>query len=339
MSTLDEDDFSLGLNDPPSPLAEDDLEEPSAPPLPAPAAQAQGDSAGPPPPPLPATEEERLAAFLGNLDNYIDGQEWLDGLAGQGIELTDEEKTLWQNQPKKRKRNHITVGGFHHKGIYGLCTKLTEKYIATGLLKIPGGSKGSRGDQVHPIGKALMKLRRHMNRADASSVTDPEFVRLINLEKNRGTNEFYYVSQRDFLQEVFRRYGIKDDMEGGEKGEKFHPDDIIRLFGLLLTNEDIKDYVPDLMNESKSGTRQEIDAAPGRIRAAYRILSEYMSDPERFVPLPPTWNDEETRDKINDNSATGVFEQFGASLNPNNTERMQKKNWSESACKVRPCLL
>ena len=61
-----------------------------------------------------------------------------------------------------------------------------------------------------------------------------------------------------------------------------------------------------------------------------------MVDKERVVPMPQTWFDEETRDRINGHSGPGVFEQYGANLNPNNHERMNK-TWSETSVKVSPC--
>lgn len=282
----------------------------------APEAQAPPSSAAPGQDLFTAKEDERLNLFLDNADNYIDGQAWLDGMAGQGIAMTDEEKSQWEKALKKRKRDHTTVGGFHHFEIYQMSKTLAAKYEASGLIKLP---TGSRGNQVHPIAQAIMKSRRLIKRADANSVVDPEFIRLINLERNRDKTEFYYVSQRDFLRNVFRQYGVDT-----KNGEKFHSHDVLRLFGLLLTDEDLRDYVPDLMNESKSGTRQEIDAAPGRIRAAYRLASTHFIDKEKVVPMPPNWKDEETREKINGSSQPGVYEEHGANLNPNDQSRMDK---------------
>ena len=132
MSDDDSMAFSLGLNDPVSPVAKDDLMTPSAnraaalaevssqvPVLPAHVAVQANRSVEPaaaPPLPAPAprpdfsamTEEERKNSFLDNAENYVEGTAWLDGLAGQGTSLTEKEMELWEKKPKRRKRDQVS---------------------------------------------------------------------------------------------------------------------------------------------------------------------------------------------------------------------------------------
>ena len=61
-------------------------------------------------------------------------------------------------------------------------------------------------DRVHPIGITMMSLRKYSSRADIHSIPDLSFHNLVNADKNKHLNIFYYISQRDVLLNCIR-YG------------------------------------------------------------------------------------------------------------------------------------
>ena len=65
-------------------------------------------------------------------------------------------------------------------------------------------------------------------------------------DQNKNKNEFYYISMRDVLRKLHQMWGVSLSAQ-----KEFIPDDIIRLFGLLFTDVDLKDNMLDLTGEAK----------------------------------------------------------------------------------------
>ena len=64
------------------------------------------------------------------------------------------------------------------------------------------------------------------------------------------------------------------------------PDDIVCLFGLLLTDEDLKDCVSGLTGDTKGQNHPKIDAYKGRVLACYQLLLSKFVDEEVSIQLP-----------------------------------------------------
>ena len=67
------------------------------------------------------------------------------------------------------------------------------------------------------------------------------------------------------------------------------PDNILRLFGILLTDDDVKDFVSNLTGDTLSGKRPNIDANKGRIIVSYQMLLGKFIDWEVTIVLPSKW--------------------------------------------------
>ena len=75
---------------------------------------------------------------------------------------------------------------------------------------------------------------------------------------------------------------------------KFTPDDKLRLMGILLTVEDMKDYIGDVTNATKGGgkgNRRHLDASTSRRTAAFSIAHDMYIDMEVVIKLPEKWFD------------------------------------------------
>ena len=110
------------------------------------------------------------------------------------------------------------------------------------------------------------------------------------------------------------------------------PDDIVCLFGLLLTDEDLKDYVSDLTGDTKGQNRPKVDAYKGRVLACYQLLLSKFVDEEVSIQLPWEWTDDSTREKVDEYTEEGTYDKFGI-FNPNNKERMLLP-WTKEDMKV-----
>ena len=132
---------------------------------------------------------------------------------------------------------------------------------------------------------------------------------------------------RDVLRKVHDVWGVNHEMQ-----KKTTPDNILRIFGLLLTDSDLKDYVPDLTGDTKGGDRPGIDASKGRVLACYQLLLNKFIDEEVVVTLPSEWTHPSTREKVDKRTKDGVFDKFGK-FDPNNIKRM-KLAWLPGDMKV-----
>mmetsp|Transcript_14581 Transcript_14581/g.21883 ORF Transcript_14581/g.21883 Transcript_14581/m.21883 type:complete len:342 (-) Transcript_14581:1097-2122(-) len=100
-------------------------------------------------------------------------------------------------------------------------------------------------------------------------------------------------------------------------------DDKLRLLGIVLTHEEMKDYIPDIMDKRRGeGGWQPIDSASSRARAAWPILLRLFTDADVKVLFPGKWIEDEFKQRINDKAGDPDFYSNHGNFNPNNKERM-----------------
>ena len=172
---------------------------------------------------------------LNNADLYVSAQVVLDYTFGKGVEMTREEFAAHSKNKKKRKTGAIACGGYYHKGLYELANRVQEKLLDHEAL-FPRIPQRQKTDRIHPIGILMMSSRKLCRRADIHNIPDDSFKNLINSNQNKGKLEFYYLSMRDVLRKVHEMWGVNLNEQ-----KQVTPDDIVRLFGLLLIDEDLKD--------------------------------------------------------------------------------------------------
>lgn len=88
-----------------------------------------------------------------------------------------------------------------------------------------------------------------------------------------------------------------------------------------MTNDDIRQLLPDMLGKSKGGTRTELDAASSKSRRGFHMLHEKFVDKEVIVTLPEKWEDPDTARKVDERLGAGVFEEH-AQFDPNNESRI-----------------
>ena len=133
---------------------------------------------------------------------------------------------------------------------------------------------------------------------------------------------------RDILRRLHDSFGVPLSAQ-----KKITPDDIVCLFGILLTDQDLRDYVQDVTGDTKSGERTQIDASKGRVLSCYHNLCAKFIDKEVFVKFPDEWTHHSTAAKVDTRAKkVGTFAKFGQ-FTPNNTDRCSL-GWSWEDMKV-----
>ena len=87
-----------------------------------------------------------------------------------------------------------------------------------------------------------------------------------------NSNEFatldrlFVLPQRDVISVCHSNYG--------KAAESRRPtsDDKVRAVGISMTNEDIRELIPDTLGKTKGGTRSELDAAASKSRQGFHLL-------------------------------------------------------------------
>ncbi len=91
------------------------------------------------------------------------------------------------------------------------------------------------------------------------------------------------------LEKFYQRYG-------GNKSEKrATTDDKVRVAGILITNEEMQEYLPDLTGKSLAGNRQSLDASKSRKLVGLAMLHQKFIDEEVVVTIPAKWTYESTK--------------------------------------------
>ena len=277
--------------------------------------------------PSSTMDSEFTTTVLNRADLYVPSQDVFDFIQGTGVKMTESEFAAHDKNKKKRKREHIAFGGYYHKGIFTF-SKEIEAIVLKHKDLFPRVPLRQSSDRVHAIGITIMSLRRYSRRADIHSIPAQSFHDLVNAEQNKNLSEFYYLSQRDVLLRLHQNWG--KSVKGLKKIEH---DDIMRCFGILLTDDDLKCYVSDLTGDTLSGARAGIDARSSRVLACYALLLNKFIDEEVVVKIHPDWTHPYAKKTIDAKTKEGTYDKFGT-FNANNRARMDLP-WTKADMRVR----
>ena len=267
--------------------------------------------------------DAQLAAVLADSDILIDRERWLTLLQDSGRDLTPDEcsKFLSEDAGRKVKAHHILHGSRFYKGIYSLAELVYDNIALKReehFQELPTG-KNSKTSIIHAIGKTIASSRRSVDRNQA---LEGEFRDLIEQGGGQNGNHIFMLAQQSVLAILVNRYAVKDVL-------KVTVDDKVRLAGIMLNNDYIRDKLDHLSGKSLgSNHRPTMDSSKSEKSAAMKILLNHFVDEDVVVTLPPKWLDPNTADSI-DNllGGPGVFAAHGM-FNPNNLTRM-KLPWTE----------
>ena len=91
--------------------------------------------------------------------------------------------------------------------------------------------------------------------ADNHNNSGAEFKDLYEADQYKKHDSFYFLSQTDLLKEFNNKWSRS-------LSYLMTPivDDKIRVAGILITDEDMRDLLPAILGKSRSGTRLQLDA-------------------------------------------------------------------------------
>ena len=92
--------------------------------------------------------------------------------------------------------------------------------------------------------------RKKVAWADINSVTDSEFLRETHHDRNKNSPIFFFFPQSELLRWANKRWGRSQACL-----MKFTSDDKLRVMGILLCDEELKDFIPDVTRAAKGGVR------------------------------------------------------------------------------------
>ena len=242
-----------------------------------------------------------------------------------GTEMTDEQKGQVQAKPKKRFTRKIRLADRLHPDLY----KLAEMFHAIFEQDDRGGKwftklPSNRSDCLHKIGTWIAENRTRVARADFHTHQSNDLKALLTDESYKDKDVLYYLSQKDLITKFFEEWG-----ETQKDLFKPQTDDILRLLGIMLTCEEVREFIPDILGKRRSMRgRHNIDSAVSRANAAWAILVPKFIDEEVVVTFPAKWKHDDFIQRINERAEVEDFYATHGTFNPNNIERM-KLPWTK----------
>ena len=152
-------------------------------------------------------------------------------------------------------------------------------------------------------------------RSDLHTGTDQGFGDLIQLPAYNYASGLYIVLQAIIVDILVQRYGMESE------NKKIITDGKVCVAGILITDPDMRGFIPALTGTAWNGDRQSLDLSLSRKVAGLRLLYEKFVDPEVNVIILSKWLEPQTSTSINTFLGEGVYEQHGQ-FNPNNTQRI-----------------
>ena len=259
-------------------------------------------------------------AVVGNSDVYVSEDVYFRLLQDKGQILSDKERDRLVNGKNKHRaavKGKIFFGGLLYPSLYKLAEEVYKKMGDHDDLfpRLPNSKNKTKA--IHVIGKIIAKKRIEVNRSDIHSRPQGEVpLELFNSDEFAAFDRLFVLPQRDVISVCHSNYG--------KVAESRRPttDDKVRALGICMTNEDIRELVPDMLGKTKGGTRAELDAAASKSRRGFHLLHAKFVDSEVVVTLPAQWDDPATARKVDERLGAGIFEEH-AQFDPNNDSRIK----------------
>ncbi len=275
------------------------------------------------------TVEDICQKMLADSRVFIKKERYLELLQDMGDDLTEKEKQKLKKSPQAKIMKKILHNNRTFKDLYAL----------SGLvyIKLDNESYGgqyfprlttTKSNGVHAIGLFLAKNRLRVTRGDFQTHQNVEFQAMLKMDQFKDKDVVYYYSQRELLQHCFRKWGV--DFSATLKPEV---DDKLRLLGILLTMEEMREYIPDILNKRRGEKGwQSLDAATGRARAAWDRILRLFCNEKVVIVLPVKWNNDEFKARVNARANDPHFYDKHGNFNPNNKDRI-KLPWDKTSLK------
>jgi hypothetical protein len=274
--------------------------------------------------------DETLRRVLADPNAFIEHKKWLTLLQdyGEPLSETEQEELDAKRADGKIKtfKQRVLYGDRLHADLYKLSNMLYITYQADDKAgKWFENLPRNKSETIHKIGQWIVKNRTRVAITDIQShVGESDLTEVMGIEGYEDRELYYYLPQREAISHFFGVWGM--DIK---KIMKPTNDDKLRLIGIMLTRDDMREYIPDILNKRRdTGGWQSLDAAPGRARAVWPRLRMLFTDTEVTIALPSDFDCEEMKRQVDERAGDGFFDMHGG-FNPNNIDRI-KLPWNES---------
>ncbi len=135
----------------------------------------------------------------------------------------------------------------------------------------------------HSIWKMIAKKRFFVARLDIHNRPQGKVgLELFNsVEFEYSTkNELFVLPQQDIIKLCHASYGKL------AMSRKPTTDNKVCAIGIAITDEDIRQLLPDMLGKTKAGTHSELDATASRSRRGFHLLHGKFVDKEMVITLP-----------------------------------------------------
>ena len=184
-------------------------------------------------------------------------------------------------------------------------------------------SQRALSKNAHQIGSFIFKRGRKVARGDMNSITDAQVTTQTQRDEYKDNSSFYLLSQVELLRWVNDRWGCSQ-----EDLMKFTPDNKLRLMGIVLGMEDLKDYVGYLTKATKSGTCRNLDGFNTQQLAALSLAHDKFIDKKVVIPMPEKWPEANTKLTTDEHRGDGFYDTH-ISFNINNVSRIALQWYKE----------
>ncbi len=277
--------------------------------------------------------EEALRQALADPKAFIEHKNWLSLLQDYGEPLSDKDQKALDVKRSEGKSKTFPKRVLYADRLHPDLYKLAEMVYLTYQHEDRAGKwfdnlPKNKSETIHKIGQWIVKHRTRVDIADVQShVGATDLMDVMKIDGYADREVYYYLPQREAITYFFGIWGL--DMK---KIMTPTNDDVLRLLGIMLTLEEMREHIPDILNKRRdeAGWRS-MDAAPGLARAVWPRLLTLFTDPEVMIELPPNFNCDDMRRQVDERAGEGFFDRH-AGFNPNNIERL-KLPWNESMLK------
>jgi len=174
--------------------------------------------------------------------------------------MSDKERDRFANNKSRvAVKGKIHFVGLMYPSLYKLAEELYKKMADHDNLFPRLPSNKNKTKAIHAIGKIIAKRRIEVSRSDIHSRPLGKVpLQLFNSSEFETMDRLFVLPQRDVISVCHSNYG--------KAAESRRPttDDKVHAFGISMTNEDIRELIPDMLGKTKGGTRLELKLLPPR---------------------------------------------------------------------------
>jgi hypothetical protein len=251
--------------------------------------------------------DETRRQLLANPKAYIDRNQWMKLLQDYGLPLNEDQRKELDDAIAAKKKKNFKERILHGDRVYPELYQLAKMLFHTYNLDDKAGKWFTKlprnpSDAVHRMGKWIAANRTKVSLPDVHLHQDADLTDVMKMDGFEVNEVFYYLPQGLALTHFFGIWGVNMDAL-----MKPVVDDVLRLTGILLTEEEMRDYIPDILGKRRNESGwQPLDAASSRAKAAWALLLRKFIDDEVNIALPDEFLAEDMQEKVDAKVGEGI---------------------------------